>query len=198
MKNGSIYFPSHAEWCKQNVCPPSKSAKRTSRKVHSFRAILTGFGFKKKEERRRSRCAAEFLPSHQIIQVSDVWPPAAPHKTCDLLVMRSYQVSEQILGGVTELFVFLWRRDNSAASLNCSWQPAVSAFSAAPPSNFFSVSLRLLLNREKLHAMMLWMECRAGFLFLFTLIHYVVFFASKPHQVKSEFNSVLYEQHFFF
>lgn len=28
-------------------------------------------GFKKKE-RRRSRCAAEFLPSHQIIQVSDV------------------------------------------------------------------------------------------------------------------------------
>lgn len=54
---------------------------------------------------KRSRCAVEFVPSQQLIHMTDARPPASPHKESDPLPMKPHHMSGHIPGGVIELFV---------------------------------------------------------------------------------------------
>lgn len=129
-------YPNSTYWTPE-IC------KMSPRTLHSINITLR-VGFEK-----RSRCAAEFLPSQQLIHMTDARPPAAHHKT-------KWPSPNEILprvrtySGRSDWTVCLCRRDNSSASLNCSWRPRCVCFQRnSSPKLIFNVSLPLLNNEKQ-------------------------------------------------
>ena len=78
--------------------------------------------------------------------MTDARPPAAPHKKSDLLPVRSYHVSEHILGGVIELFVSVSTRQKHRQFKLLGTTCCVCFQHSDSPKLLFNVSLPLLNN----------------------------------------------------